>query len=281
MQKIKTLIQAHPLTVFFILAYLGSWIGWSPWWLSASGVGLFSYELPFNAVAGINQIGMFAGPFAAALLVTRIVSGKQGLKKFMNRLTQWRAHPALYAFVLIGIPLSVGLGYLVINGGIVALSSAAITSLITTYFIYILGGPLQEEPGWRGFALPRLQEKMRPLFAALVLGVIHCFWHTPLFLTSEWDTPRDDIWQFLTYLLFVVSLSVIMSWVANNSRGGMVLSILAHNGINWGLFATALLIGIEITSLLPAVVGLTALALVAIVATKGRLGYREENRRYI
>ena len=190
MQKIKTLIKQHPLVAFFVLAYLGSWIGWSPWWLSATGVGLLPYELPFTAVAGINQVGLFAGPFAAALLVTRIVGGKQGLKKFTDRILQWRAHPLLYGFVLLIVPASVGLGYIFTDGSGAALGGAAILSLITTYAVYILGGPLQEEPGWRGFALPRMQAKMHPLIAALLLGVIHCFWHLPLFLTSEWDTPR-------------------------------------------------------------------------------------------
>ena len=273
MQNVKTLIKSHPLAAFFVLAYLGSWIGWSPWWLSETGVGLLPYELPFNAVAGINQIGMFAGPFAAALLVTRVVDGKQGLKKFIDRLTQWRAHPILYVLVLVGIPLSVGLGYVMMSDGVVAPGGAVMMSLVATYFMYILGGPLQEEPGWRGFALPRLQAKMHPLFAALLLGVIHCFWHAPLFLTNEWDTPRDDIWQLATYLLLVLSLSIVMSWVTNHARGGMVLPILAHNGINWGLFAAAMFIGIEeVGGLLPAVIGLTILALIAVVVTKGRLG---------
>ncbi|GHT94941.1 CAAX amino protease [Spirochaetia bacterium] len=282
MQKLKALVQKYPLAAFFMLAYLGSWIGWTPWWLSATGIGVLPYTLPLEAIAGINQVGLFAGPFASALLVTRIVSGKQGLKKFTNRITQWRGPATLYVLALLGIPASIVLGCIIASGGVVALSGAAITSLITTYFIYILGGPLQEEPGWRGFALPRLQEKMHPLASALVLGIIHCFWHTPLFFTREWDTPRGDVWQFAAYLVLVVSLSVVMSWVANKSRGGMVLSILAHNGINWGLFAAALFIGTDINSLLPAAVGLTVLALIAIIATKGQLGYqKEENRRYI
>ena len=61
-----SMLTRHPLTAFFVLAYLGSWIAWSPWWLSQSGIGLLPIELSFSAIAGINQLGLFAGPFTGS-----------------------------------------------------------------------------------------------------------------------------------------------------------------------------------------------------------------------
>jgi len=269
------LIRRRPLTAFFVLAYLGSWVAWSPWWLSRSGIGVLPFQLPFSAVAGINQLGLFAGPFAAALLVTRIAEGRDGLRSLLRRIVQWRVHPAWYLLALVAIPLATGIGYLLAPGTSLAPEGgglAALGLLTTTYLTYLLGGPIQEEPGWRGFALPRLQERLHPMTAALVLGVIHSFWHAPLFLTDEWDTPRQDPGQLLAYLVWVVSMSFVMSWLANGSRGSVLLAILGHNGINWAPFAAGTLTGQPIANSWPAALGLAGLAILTIVATRGRLG---------
>jgi len=270
-----SLIKKYPLAAFFILAYLGSWIGWSPWWLSLSGIGLLPYELSMSAIAGINQLGMIAGPLAAAFLVTRIADGREGLKKFQARFTQWRVKPFWYVLALVLVPLAVGIGYFLIPGASFSPEGgvAVVSTLITTYFIYILGGPIQEEPGWRGFALPRLQEKLHPIKAALILGVVHCFWHTPLFFTREWDTARSDAGQLLAYLVLVVSMSFVMSWIANGAKGSILLSILGHNGVNWALFTVAILTGSLVITNWPAAIGMATLALIALIVTRGRLGY--------
>lgn len=277
--KLFSIIKKYPVLSFFVLAYLGSWIGWSPWWLSESGIGVLPYELPFNAIAGINQIGMFAGPFAAAFLITRIVEGRDGLKKFQKRIFQWRASPLAYLIAFIFIPASIILGYFLMQAAAIAPEIGIVTigTLFTTYLTYLVGGPLQEEPGWRGFALPRLQKQMHPIGAALLLGVVHCFWHTPLFFTEEWDTARQDPSQLVAYLVLVVSLSFVMSWVANRARGSILLPIFAHNGVNWALFTVATLSGSAVVTDWPAAIGMTVLALVAVVFTRGRLGYNRNS----
>lgn len=160
-----TLIRQRPLAVFFVLAYLGSWIVWSPWWLSQSGIGVIPIELPFSAIAGINQLGLFAGPFAAALIVTTVTEGRDGRQRLLRRIVQWRVHPIWYLLALVIVPLATGAGYLLIPGASLVVdggSVAVIGLLASTYLIYLLGGPLQEEPGWRGFALPRLQARLHP-----------------------------------------------------------------------------------------------------------------------
>lgn len=277
--KIVSLIKKYPLLSFFIFAYLGSWIGWSPWWLSESGIGVLPYELPFNAIAGINQIGMFAGPFAAAFLITRIVEGRYGLKKFQKRIFQWRARPIVYAIAFIFIPVSIILGYFLMQAvaTVPEISIATIGTLFITYLIYLVGGPLQEEPGWRGFALPRLQRQIHPIGAALMLGIIHCFWHAPLFFTEEWDTARQDPSQLVAYLVLVVSLSFVMSWVANRAHSSVLLPIFAHNSVNWALFTVATLSGSAVLTNWPAAIGITILALVALLFTRGRLGYNYDS----
>ncbi|MEV0581285.1 CPBP family glutamic-type intramembrane protease [Nonomuraea sp. NPDC050310] len=122
---------------------------------------------------------------------------------------------------------------------------------------------MQEEPGWRGVALPHLQRRLHPLPAALLLGVVHCFWHALLFLIREWDTARSDPGQLLAYLVLTVSLSVVLSWLTNGSGGSLLLAILGHNSVNWALFAVATLTGHPVATTWPAALGLTLLAVVA------------------
>lgn len=273
------LIHRHPLLSFFTLAYLGSWLAWSPWWLSSNGLGLFSYELPFRAIAGINQLGMFAGPFIAAFLVTHIIEGRDGVKRLWHTITQWRVKKLAYVLALLVIPAAIIGCYFLLPGGLSigeAVSFSVVGTLASTFFIYLLGGPFQEEPGWRGFALPRLQNMFHPIVAALVLGVVHCFWHTPLFFTEEWDTARSDPGQLVAYLVLVVSLSVVLSWLVNAARGSVLVAILGHNTVNWALFVVATLTGEAVANNWPAAIGMTAIAALAIIVTHGRLGYKRD-----
>ncbi|NUR92697.1 MAG: CPBP family intramembrane metalloprotease domain-containing protein, partial [Nonomuraea sp.] len=122
------LIRRRPLAAFFVLAFLGSWIGWSPWWLS----GPLGYRLPVSAVAGINQLGLFAGPFAAALIVTRVSDGREALRAFLRRIVAWRVHPGWYALAVVVVPVAAGAGYLL--GGV---QSVPVAGLVSTYLVYL------------------------------------------------------------------------------------------------------------------------------------------------
>jgi energy-converting hydrogenase Eha subunit G len=78
-------------------------------------------------------------------------------------------------------------------------------------------------------------------------------------------------------------MSIVMSWLANGSRGSVMLVILGHNGVNWALFAVGTLTGQPIANNWPAALGLAGLAIITIAATRGRLGLqvraREDERR--
>lgn len=276
-----TFVRRHPLVSFVALAYLGSWLIWSPWWLSASGLDVLPWQPTLSQVAGINQLGMFAGPFAAALLVTWAAEGRSSVGRLLGRLLQWRAHPGWYLVALAAIPVATAVGYfltpadgLQAPGG----TAATLTLLASSFVVYLMGGPLQEEIGWRGVALPRLQSRLAPLPSALVLGVIHCLWHAPLFLTTEWDTARHEPSQLLAYLLLVVSLSVVLCWVHDGSGGSLLLAVLGHNALNWALLVAGTLTGREVESTWPAALGLGVLALFVALGTHGRLGHTERTR---
>jgi hypothetical protein len=76
--------------------------------------------------------------------------------------------------------------------------------------------------------------------------------------------------------VLVVSMSFVMSWLANGTNGSVLLVILGHNGINWALFAVGTLNGELVVNNWPAALGLAALALFTVVATQGRLGLKKQ-----
>jgi len=141
---------------------------------------------------------------------------------------------------------------------------------------FILGGPLGEEPGWRGFALPRLQLLHGPLAGSLILGILWALWHLPLFWSGVWTPPT--IPNIVMFILMIPALTIIMTWVFNNAKGSLLITMLMHASFN--TFANRIVAPVfpaPILSeygLLPVLVGFGATAVVLIAVTRGRLGYQ-------
>jgi membrane protease YdiL (CAAX protease family) len=91
----------------------------------------------------------------------------------------------------------------------------------------LIGGPLGEEPGWRGFALPRLQKLFGPAAASILLGVLWASWHLPLFLCKAWSSSG-----FPTYLLIVTELSFLFTFLYNLFDGSVITAIATHACFN-------------------------------------------------
>ena len=270
-------IVRRPLVAFFTLAFLGSWLVWSPWWASRSGIGLIPVQLPSAATALINAVGVFAGPFTAAFIVVRATQGKPGVRELRLRIVQWRTGWQWWLFALIGLPAVLVAAWAIWPGmTIVAPTMSGVAALLIQWPIFlVLGGPLGEEPGWRGYALPQLQRRMQPTQAALTLGTLWCLWHAPLFLTREWDTPRSSAGDLLAYAVFVIASSVVLSLITNKSHGSVLLAMVGHNSLNVGsMLALAIVPAGASLGLWPASLALALLAFAAIVVTRGTLGYR-------
>jgi membrane protease YdiL (CAAX protease family) len=76
-----------------------------------------------------------------------------------------------------------------------------------------------EEPGFRGYALPRLQIGRSALFAGLTLGVVWALWHLPFFITGV------DHWNEIVQL---IAWTVVFTWLFNNTQGSVLLAMLMH-----------------------------------------------------
>ena len=227
------------------------------------------------AAAGVGQLALLAGPFLASLIMTRLTTGS--LRTWVSSFKRWRVPPASYALALIAIPVVIMAASAVLPGKEVGTPSfvgpAVVIGPLIQAVAFLIGGPIQEEVGWRGFALPILQERLRPLQAAVVLGIIWGGWHLPQFFVSAWETPHNNAGDVLGFFAFTVTSSIVISWITNLARGSVLLAILAHNSINWALASWSGITGQQATTIWPATAGMAVLAVVALIATRGRLGF--------
>ena len=279
---LKGLLARHPLVSFFVLAYALTWLAWSPWYLSEDGIGLLTYD--GESISDyLNTVALILGPTLSAFIMTGVIGGREGVRRLVRRIVLWRVGVRWYLFVLLGIPAIILLSTVVMPGALASFQASAVPS---TLFLYVVaspiflfaGGPVFEEIGWRGFALPRLQRLHGPLVGTLILGVLWAMWHLPLFLIPSWDTPHGSPLDVALFVIWAVSVTVIFTWVFNNTKGSVLLAILAHGSINsaavavFGLFPAPAVTG-GITNF---VIGFGVVALVIVALTRGRLGYRQE-----
>lgn len=277
------LIRRHPLVSFFVLANLLSWLAWTPYVLSENGLGLWAYRYP--DVLGTSQIlgvlpGAYLGPVFSAFLVTLIADGRDGLRRWVRRLWHWRVRWHWYAVALLGVPAVLLLTGLVFNGGRISAPSVLVLAVyVPALLLQMVTTGLAEEPGWRDFALPRLQNRFGPLRASLVLGPMWAAWHLPLFL-SDWGGYPDAHWSRpLVFIVFCVSFNFVVSWVFNRTGQSLPLVMLLHVSVNnfssvvWSELFPSL--SSDLTLVAQATAAVVA-AVVVLVGTRGRLGYTGE-----
>jgi uncharacterized protein len=246
-----TQVRRRPTAAFFAGAYAVSWTCWGI--AAALGEG--------RAARVVFLLGVF-GPAVAAAAVTWAVGGS--LRAWARRIVRWRVAPRYYLYAA-GLP---ALLYAAVNLVLALLGQDVDLTLAverapgylgTLVFVALLGGGL-EEPGWRGFALPRLQQRLNPLRATLVLGLLWGLWHLPV------NGP----------LAFVVPLTLAFfyTWLYNRS-GSVLLCILLHGSFTAAQDHLVLIAeevhGVTDAVILGAYVGGAALL---VLGTRGRLGHR-------
>jgi membrane protease YdiL (CAAX protease family) len=210
--------------VFFVLTYAISWLLWLPPVLRSNGYA----DLP--EIVGLA--GMFAvlGPTIAAFFLVGVESGRVGMGKLLRRVlatgfSKWWWLPTLLLMPLIGLLTALVMSLLGTETPEWA-APTLLTALLTAVTILFIGGGL-EEFGWRGYALDRMQTGKNALLASLVLGFFWGLWHLPLFFmegTTQFEASIP-IWEFV---LQIMVLSVLFTWLYNNTRGSLLVAILFH-----------------------------------------------------
>lgn len=218
---VRSVVSRHGTAAFFGGALLLTWVAWGIAYVATSGSPSQVHLLP----------GAF-GPMVAAALVTW--AGGGSVRAWAAPILDWRVRPRWYLLAL-GLPLLLAVGSVAVVLALagVPLEPSVLAERLPMYpvafvFVLLVGGG-QEEPGWRGFALPRLQRRYSALAASLVIGAVWAVWHAPLFAVG---LPRNASGNFLLYAALVVGLSVLLTWCYNGTDGSVLLAMLFHAGVN-------------------------------------------------
>lgn len=212
--------REHPVASFFVLALALSWLVWIPGTTLLSG----------TASTVLLFVGSF-GPAVAGAILTK--ARGRSLKAWVLDMARFRIG-AKWWVVAVGLPV-----------GFAAVSSVAYAAwigplepstlsrrvplwLFGLVAISLVGGG-NEEPGWRGYALPHLQRNYTALTASLVIGVVWAVWHLPMFVLPSGLYAGKP---FTLYAPMVVLLSVVMTWFYNSTGGSVPAAMVLHAGIN-------------------------------------------------
>jgi len=273
-------VKRHPLVAYFVLAFAGTWIFFAPILLSQKGLGLIS--VPDTAAFVLFFLATYTGPFLAAFVLTGMIDGKVGMRQLLRRIAQWRVGIRWYLIVLIGYPVifllgaSVPLGMKPLND-LISKWPIIFTVYLSAVPIGLLLPSLGEETGWRGFALPRLQQQYGPLVGSLILGTLHGVWHLPAYFIPGAILPGAfDLTVFMANTCAIIMSTIVWTWLFNNAKGSILFAMFVHStsNANSGFLPKLLDVRTGDPWFGFKVVGLCALLIIAL--TRGRLSYHPD-----
>lgn len=268
----REVIGRYPLGVFFSLAFGVAWI----WDFLA--LGLFGWPMPANTP------GVFLGVTGAAFVVTAVTEGRDGVRSLLSRYVRWRVGLGWYLLAIAAMPAVELIVCLAHPGAFAALSvpdaMTWLSYLGLFLLIFVVGGPLAEEPGWRGFALPRLQERLGPVRGTIVLGALHGVWHLPKYLLVPGynGAPGELPGMLATFGLYIVTVTLgafHYTWLFNRTRGSLIPVMLLHAATNSAAFLPQHMFGDVDVPVGDGRIWVFAVTTILLIAgTRGRLSYR-------
>jgi len=270
----KALLKRYQIAVFFALTLI---ISWYPWYTGGHG---------FKAW----------GPSLAGLIVVAVVEGRKGIGDMLRRLVRWQVGIKWWAVALLAAPAMtlIAVGIHVLTGGQAPpftfwRQEWYLAPVLMLIFLLPMFGPGGEEPfGWRGYAQPKLQKKWGqwgPVIASLIIGTAWGVWHLPEFFNPASTQYALGIGFLGSMIISWIAHSIVMAWLYNRTGSVLLGGVIYHLMLD---VSSTLLVDFTLTGtfrgeqvgslpdlrLLTLQIVVSALvALVLVIATRGRLGY--------
>lgn len=220
------------LLTFFGLAYIISWFIWLPLYGPIFGLTTLP-TLPFHHGMG----GL--GPLMASFLTTWIFLRQKGLKHLVSQCLQIR--PLIYFAIALLSPfvlafIAVVMAYFLDKtpvdfSGLFTNKEFPQFNLLSFFIYNLIFFGFGEEVGWRGFALPRLQNKLNALASSVLLTVFWALWHLPLFFYRPGYTTMDFA-EITGWVLSLLTGSILLTWLYNSSKASILIVAVFHSTVD-------------------------------------------------
>lgn len=269
---LKAFIKRQPLISMYILMFALAWSVMIPQALYSQG--WISSPLPV-----FIELLVGWAPGIAAVTVSAVIAGREGVRKLLSRFLIWRVGLQWYlvALFLLAAVILGGIGLHVLFGGtmpVIPAAGASVIEILLSFVLLVVVGVLinTEEIAWRGFALPRLQSRYHVLIAAVLLAIPEVALHLPLFWVKE--NPFYQTVGVFWFSAFSVAAVFIYTFVFNKTKGSLLIVTLLHASQN----AWANLLSDNTARPFYFTVALTwMIAIALILLTKGQLGYENNS----
>ncbi len=223
------------LPLFFLMSYL--FMGAGALVSNRLGWSIFSVNNLTLGPAVLWFIMVFS-PTISAFILTYVFQGREAVLALLKRYTLFKVKPGWYlaAFSLLLVPLVISFILYRLNiGGGSGLDPKLTLAAFSGWMVFnFFSGPFAEEAGWRGYALPRLQAKYNSFVSSLILGFLWTLWHVPLAFVLGADQAALGAFGWIIYTVLIFSITIILTWLYNNTNGSLVITILAHFCFNAG-----------------------------------------------
>lgn len=215
------------LLLYFLIAFGFTWLFWIPEALAMRGL-LGSSSL-VDLLLGSNNPAAW-GPLVSAVGLTWWNEGRGGVIRLLKRGVDFRFAKVWWIPIILLFPLMEGAALLLtvlVSGSVPDLFWLTSPILIPVYFVTALlfQGPLQEEFGWRGYALDRLQARYNALNSSLILGFMWGLWHLPFFFIG---TAIIYAYGFIPLLFSDILFAILLTWLYNNTGGSVLVALTFH-----------------------------------------------------
>jgi uncharacterized protein len=232
------MLKRYPLITFVVLTYALTWLAWMP--LAIRGP-IYGDRLSY-----LHFLGSF-GPLVSAFAVTGLLSGWPGVRELLSRILKWKvpvgwhliawfAPAALY--IIAAVVVRVGWGQWPAFGRFGTSEEYAQLAVPVYWLLSILCYGFGEEVGWRGFALPRLQQNYSKLISTVFISVIWAAWHIPVFSFSTGFSQMGPAEIFGWYISLLTG-SVLLTWMYNGTRGSILIVAVFHASLDVAMTSPA------------------------------------------